>query len=428
MDSFSTLEILLDRLEDEAARSADPKARFQLDGVFSEPQLYTHLSLNKYMVNSGRRQMGKLLSAFTRVNKGPLFSLKELVTFQFFTSDPRGVSAKIGEIKALPADFFNRLFMDFEALKPAMDSEPEWEAACKWFVTCAAVFVDPRDVRRLNPRITTDQVFRDSLLDNPLVNAEWLLENYDLTEMAEVGNDPRDPRVCKILSRFRHISPEYVLENPDLPWDWSWDGLVLARSLTIDVVLQNLDKDIDFDELTSSNWITLSDIKNNPQLPWSAREMMWRRDITRDEIMRLLAGEKFKLTYTDKTGLLFTLGRRKWIDLETIKALSDDLVKDVKCYAEAQNIGFSDFYMSTGACEYIEELYGSIAPSAWLKCWDFTLVNTDRCGEYTLNDLCKCDFSYSDQVIMDEFIRSAGFPRDVQESILRFTCANDSDP
>ena len=66
---------------------------------------------------------------------------------------------------------------------------------------------------------------------------------------------------------------EFVLANPEKPWEWS--GLSYNPNITWEIVQDNPDKPWDWKGLSRHPNITWEIIQDNPDKPWDFTDMSW---------------------------------------------------------------------------------------------------------------------------------------------------------
>jgi hypothetical protein len=70
-----------------------------------------------------------------------------------------------------------------------------------------------------------------------------------------------------ILNEWSHKYFQFILDNPDKPWHYSW--LSGNPNITWDIIQLNPDKPWDYDRLSKNPNITWEIIQQNPDKPWN---------------------------------------------------------------------------------------------------------------------------------------------------------------
>ena len=68
---------------------------------------------------------------------------------------------------------------------------------------------------------------------------------------------------------------EFVMENPDKPWNWYW--LSANPNITMEIVAANPDAPWDWSWLSANPNITWEIVKANPDKPWNYSRLSWNR-------------------------------------------------------------------------------------------------------------------------------------------------------
>ena len=136
-----------------------------------------------------------------------------------------------------------------------------------------------------NKEITMDEICTNSRIS---WSYEGVSLNPNLSMLFVLKNLHLNWNWCSI-SQNKAIDMNDVRSNPNLPWDYNY--LSKNVNLTIDFILQNLNNanepnsEWDWYRISQNKGINMTDISNNPQLPWEYRSISGNPNLTMEYVL-----------------------------------------------------------------------------------------------------------------------------------------------